>query len=185
VAGIGETVDPEDLTYRAGITFTRPGVFTPDTDFSASIFGDREVLDIYTRNGVTAQTGFSHRFSVELTARLFANAGYGHFEDDFGEREFITAGFLGGIAYDTRDNPADATRGIFAELTVEPFYEFNYGNAAARVVAEARAYYSIDDDSRIVLAGRMKLGSIFDPPIEETPPDKLFLAGGGGSVRGY
>lgn len=185
VAGIGETVDPEDLTYRAGITFTRPGVFTPDTDFSASIFGDREVLDIYTRNGVTAQTGFSHRFSEELTARLFANAGYGHFEDDFGEREFITAGFLGGIAYDRRDNPADATRGIFAELTVEPFYEFNYGNAAARVVAEARAYYSIDDDSRIVLAGRMKLGSIFDPPIEETPPDKLFLAGGGGSVRGY
>ncbi|WEX11872.1 autotransporter assembly complex family protein [Chelativorans sp. AA-79] len=185
VAGIGETIDPADLTYRAGVTFTKPGIYTPRTDFVASLIGDREVLDIYTRTGVTAQAGFTHRFTDRITGRLFASGGYAEFEDDFGTRDFVTAGFLGGIAYDSRDNPADATEGVFAELVVEPFYEFNYGNAAARVTAEGRAYYGFDEENRFVVAGRLKLGAIVDPPLEETAPDKLFFAGGGGSVRGY
>ncbi|WP_011580860.1 MULTISPECIES: autotransporter assembly complex protein TamA [Chelativorans] len=186
VAGIGPTIDPAELTYRVGTTFTKPGIYySPNTDFVASIYGDREVLDIYTRTGVTAEAGLTHRFTDQITGRLLANAAYATFDDDFGEREFVTAGFLGGIVYDSRDNPADATEGIFAELTVEPFYEFNYGNAAARLTAEGRTYYSFDEDSRFVAAGRLKIGALLDPPLAETPPDKLFLAGGGGSVRGY
>ncbi|WP_348640551.1 autotransporter assembly complex family protein [Chelativorans sp. Marseille-P2723] len=186
VAGIGETIDPRDFTYRVGTTFTKPGIFTPETDFSASIYGDREVLDLYTRTAVTADTGFVHRFSDELSARIFANAAYAEFEDDvFGTRDFVTAGFLGGILYDSRNDAADATEGVYAELSFAPFYEFEYGNPAAQVIAEGRAYYGLDEDDGFVLAGRLKLGALFDPPIAETPPDRLFLAGGGGSVRGY
>jgi translocation and assembly module TamA len=40
-------------------------------------------------------------------------------------------------------------------------------------------------DNTLVAAGRIKLGSIVGAPISELPPDKLFFAGGGGSVRGY
>jgi translocation and assembly module TamA len=36
-----------------------------------------------------------------------------------------------------------------------------------------------------VLAGRLKLGTLVGPPISEIAPDRLFFAGGGGSVRGY
>lgn len=185
VAGVGETIDPKKFTYRAGATFTKPGIYTPDTDFVASLYGDREVLERYTRTGVTGQFGFTHQFTPEITARLFAVGTYNEFEDVFGTRDFVTAGLLGGLTYDSRDNPADATEGFYADLTVEPYHEFNYGNTAARIVAEARAYYSLDDDSRFVLAGRTKIGALLDPPIAETPPDKLFFAGGGGSVRGY
>ena len=186
VAGIGETIDPKKFTYRAGATFTKPGVFTPDTDFVASLYGDREVLERYTRTGVTGQLGFTYQFDKQLSGRLFAVGTYNKFEDDvFGTRDFVTAGLLGGLTYDSRDNAADATEGIYADLTLEPYYEFNYGNAAAKAVGEVRAYYSVDDASRFVVAGRAKIGAIFDPPIAETPPDKLFFAGGGGSVRGY
>lgn len=185
VAGIGETIDPEDFTYRVGATFTKPGVFTPDTDFVASLYGDREVLERYTRTGVTGQAGFTHHFTRELSARLFAVGTYNEFEDVFGTREFTTAGFLGGLTYDTRDNPTDATEGLYADFTAEPYYEFNYGNIAAKLLGEVRGYYSVDKDSRFVLAGRAKIGALLDPPIAETPPDKLFFAGGGGSVRGY
>lgn len=185
VSGIGKSIDPQDFTYRLGATFTRPGVYTPLTSFVASLYGEREVLETYTRTGVSAETGFRHEFTDELSGRIFVNGGFARFEDDFGTREFITAGFLGGIAYDSRDNPADATEGIFAELSVEPYYEFNYGNAAARIIAEARVYQSLDADDRLILAGRAKIGTLLDPPIAESPPDKLFFAGGGGSVRGY
>ena len=36
-----------------------------------------------------------------------------------------------------------------------------------------------------VLAGRFKAGVLVGPELGEIPPDRLFFAGGGGSVRGY
>lgn len=184
VGGIG-SFDPEDFTYRLGATFTKPGVYTPDTDFIASLFGDREVLEAYTRTAVTGQVGFNHMFTEELSARLFLNGQIARFDDDFGRRDFQTLGLLGGLTYDLRDDPADATEGYFLEFVAEPFYEFEYGNAAVRLTGEGRAYYGFGDDDRFVAAGRLKLGTLFGSPIDETPPDKLFFAGGGGSVRGY
>jgi translocation and assembly module TamA len=185
VAGFGNTINPADLTYRAGATFTRPGVFTPDTDFVASVIGDREVLDIYTRTSVTGLIGFNRIFTDELSGKLFLIGGPSRFDDDFGTRNFLDVGVLGGLTYDTRDNKTDPTGGYYLDGTVQPYYEFNYGNPAVRMVAEGRAYYGFGADRRIVLAGRLKLGSIVGPSIAETAPDKLFLAGGGGSVRGY
>ena len=186
VAGIGETFQPDELTYRIGATFTKPGVYTPDTDFVASIFGDREVLDPYTRTAVTAELGFNHVFTTELSGRLFFNGGYAEFEDDtFGTRDFAYAGGLGGLTFDNRDIKTDATEGYFTEVIADPYYEFNYGNAVGRFTAEGRTYYGFGEEDRIVLAGRLKLGTLFGSPISETAPDKLFFAGGGGSVRGY
>jgi translocation and assembly module TamA len=186
VANIGQTFDPDELTYRIGATFIKPGVYTPDTDFVASIFGDREVLDPYTRTGVTGELGFNHMFTEELSAKLFLNGGYAQFEDDtFGTRDFSYVGFLGGITFDNRDNKTDATEGYFLEAIAEPYYEFNYGNAVGKLTAEGRTYYGFGEENPVVLAGRVKLGTLFGSPISETAPDKLFFAGGGGSVRGY
>lgn len=191
VAGIGRSLDssgfdPRDFTYRVGVSFEKPGVFTPDTNYFASLFGTREVLDTYTRTGVDATSGFSHVFTEELAGRFAVNAGHAEFEDDaFGTRQFTTAGLFGSLTFDSRDDVPNPTRGYFAEAMVEPFYEFQYGNAAFRSTLEGRTYYGFGEDSRFVLAGRAKVGTLVGPSIGETPPDKLFFAGGGGSVRGY
>ncbi|MHB2264629.1 autotransporter assembly complex protein TamA [Aliihoeflea sp. PC F10.4] len=191
VAGIGKKLDssgfdPEELNYRVGALFEKPGVWTPDTNFFASVYGTREVLDNYTRTGVDGQTGLSHIFNEELAGRFAVTGGYARFEDDaFGKREFTTAGLLGSLTYDSRDNAADATRGYFAEAVVEPFYEFQFNNAAFRSTIEGRAYYGFGAEDRFILAGRAKVGTLVGPSIAEAPPDKLFFAGGGGSVRGY
>jgi translocation and assembly module TamA len=198
VAGIGADVvdrssdepqssrfDPLAFTYRVGATFTKPGVFTPDTDFIVSLFGDREVLDAYTRTAVTAQVGFNHIFSEELSGSLFLSGGPSRFYDDLGQRDFTTVGLPGTLTFDNRDNKVDATEGFFVEAMLEPFFEFNYGNAVARGTVEGRTYYGFGEDDRLVAAARLKIGSLVGAPIEETAPDRLFFAGGGGSVRGY
>ncbi len=191
VAGIGKSFDsrafdPEEFTYRAGVSFEKPGVFTPDTNYFASLFGTREVLETYVRTGIDATSGYSHIFNEELAGRLAVNASHARFEDDaFGIREYTTAGLLGSLTFDSRDDAADATRGYFAEAVVEPFYEFQYGNPAFRSTIEGRAYFGFGGENRFVLAARAKVGSLIGPSIGEIPPDKLFFAGGGGSVRGY
>jgi translocation and assembly module TamA len=37
----------------------------------------------------------------------------------------------------------------------------------------------------VILAGRVKVGSVVGADIADLPPNQLFLAGGGGSIRGY
>lgn len=192
VAGIGanfvdEDREATDLTYRLGASFLKPGIYTPDTDFTASLFGEREVLDPYTRTGVNGEVGVTQIFDEDLSGRLLVQAGYNRFEEEAfdRERDFAHLGLLGGLVLDRRDDPANATEGYYLEATAEPFYEFEYGNPTLRLVTEGRAYLGFGEDEPFVLAGRLRLGSIFGPPLDEIAPDKLFFAGGGGSVRGY
>ncbi|MDN3722498.1 BamA/TamA family outer membrane protein [Roseibium salinum] len=186
MTGLGETIDPQELTYHVGATFTRPGFLTRDTSFVASLAGDREVLDVYTRTGISGAIGLRHIFGDDLSGRIFLEASQGHFEDDaFGERDFTTLGLAGALTYDGRDSETNATEGLYLEGAVEPFYEFVQGNTALKLTAEGRAYAGLGAEDRVVLAGRLKVGSISGPSIADLPPDKLYLAGGGGSVRGY
>ncbi len=187
ISGIGDqSYDPQDYSYLLGVSFTKPGVFTPDTDFISSLIGERKVLDAYTQTSVTADAGFTHVFSDELSGKVTANISKSRFDDDFfGKRDFLTAGLLGGLTYDSRDSKVDPSRGYFLEGLLSPFYEFEYGNFATKFTAEGRTYYSFDADSRFILAGRLKLGTIVGAEVSELPPDQLFFAGGGGSIRGY
>ncbi len=190
VAGIGSTqensFDPKNYTYEIGPTFTKPGVYTPDTDFVAALGARREVLDAYTETSVNAKAGFTQVFSDELSGSIYAKASQGHFVDDyFGTRDFTTTGLAGNLIYDSRDNKPNPTTGVYLEGNLEPFYEFHYGNFATRMTAEARAYHGFGKTDRVILAGRIKVGSVVGASIADLPPNQLFLAGGGGSVRGY
>lgn len=185
VSGI-DSVDPDDFTYRFGLAFTKPGVYTPDTRLIAALNAEREVIDAYERTGVSGQLGFEHTFSPELTGRLFVTGRHAEFSDAvFGSRSFTSAGFEAGIIFDSRDIPSDARSGFYLAATAEPFYEFTRSSPGIVLTGEARAYQSLADDDSIVLAARLKIGTLIGPSIADTAPDRLFLAGGGGSVRGY
>jgi translocation and assembly module TamA len=187
IGGIGaQSYSPQDYNYLLGVSFTKPGVYTPDTDFIASLIGERKVLDAYTQTSVTADAGFTQIFSDELSGKLTANISKSRFDDDFfGKRDFLTVGLLGGLTYDSRDSKVDPARGYYLEGLLSPFYEFEYGNFATKFTAEGRAYYGFGADNRFILAGRLKLGTIVGADVAELPPDQLFFAGGGGSIRGY
>lgn len=190
VSGIGgsqdSSFDPKNFTYQLGTTFTKPGVFTPDTDFVSSLTGKREVLDNYTETSVNGQAGFTHIFDEYMSGRLFANVSHARFDDDYyGKRDFFTVGMLGGILLDKRDNQTNATSGYYADGVIEPFYEIKNGSFSTKFTAEGRGYYGFGADNRVVLAGRLKVGSIVGADMKDLPPDKVFFAGGGGSVRGY
>jgi translocation and assembly module TamA len=187
IGGIGgQSYNPQDYNYLLGVSFTKPGVYTPDTDFIASLIGERKVLDAYTQTSITADAGFTQVFSDELTGKLTANISKSRFDDDFfGKRDFLTVGLLGGLTYDSRDSKVDPSRGYYLEGLLSPFYEFEFGNFATKFTAEGRTYYSFDANNRFILAGRLKLGSIVGADVAELPPDQLFFAGGGGSIRGY
>ncbi len=186
VAGIGYPIETDKFDYFFGGTFTKPGVFTPDTDLVAVVSAERSVLPRYIETSGLARVGLTHYLSDEIVFGGGAFYEYSRFDDDrFGTRDFQLAGVTGKFTFDNRDEPTDAKRGFYVDVSAEPFYEFNYGNFGLLATAEARAYWSIMADDMLVLAGRVKVGALLGPGVDEVPPDRLFFAGGGGSVRGY
>lgn len=186
LAGIGVPINTAQFDYSIGGIFTKPGVLTPDTDLIASASAQRTVLTSYTQTSIEAKLGLSHDISSELRVEGGLEVQRANFNDTlFGNRDFTVFGTYVGVTYDSRDDPNDATEGIYAALSGEAFYEAQFGNPAVLASAEARTYFSPLADDRLVLAGRVKVGLLLGPSIAQTPPDKLFFSGGGGSVRGF
>ncbi|HTJ58902.1 MAG TPA: autotransporter assembly complex family protein [Devosiaceae bacterium] len=185
IANIAFPIDTSAFDYSFGGTFTKPGVFNPDTDFVATATALRDNLPDYDETSVTGQAGLDYAYSDQLTLQGAVTAQRSNFDDDFGIQNFATAGLLGEATYDTRDSKTDPTSGVYLDATIAPYYEFYFGNPQLRATAEARGYYGFGDAKRFVLAGRLQAGVLAGPAIEEIPPDQLFFAGGGDSVRGY
>lgn len=87
--------------------------------------------------------------------------------------------------WDTSDNLLDPTKGLRIDLDLTPNIAIS-GQTKFFLVskATASAYKSVFND-RVVLAGRITLGSIVGTATDNIPASKRFHAGGGGSVRGY
>jgi translocation and assembly module TamA len=185
VAGINWPIATEQFDYAFGGTFTKPGFLNPDNDLVAAVSAERSVLPAYTETSASARVGMTQYLFDQLTLDGSVFYERSLFEDDFGTRNFSLAGLTGGLIWDARDNSSDATEGFYVNVTAEPFYEFYYGNPAFRTTAEVRGYLNLMGDKQLVLAGRAKVGALVGPAIDEIPPDRLFFAGGGGSVRGY
>lgn len=185
VAGIGYPVDTAEFDYFFGGTFTKPGFLNPDTDLVASIAAERNVYPRYTEISGSARLGLTHFLSDQITVSGGAEYKRSRFEDVFGTRDFSIAGVYAGATLDFRDDTVDPTSGWYVQADVEPYYEFNYDNPQARVILEGRTYFGFGDEDPFVIAGKLRGGALLGPDLSEIPPDKLFFAGGGGSVRGY
>ncbi|EFL89577.1 autotransporter assembly complex family protein [Ahrensia sp. R2A130] len=185
--GIGETatVDPEEFDYNLAATFTKPGVFTPDTDLVTNVFAKRDFNETFTETSTGGSVKLTNYVTDSLTVGVGMFGEYGKFEDAFGTRNFATTGLLGELLFDNRRDKLDPKQGFYVELDAKPFYEAEFGNAGGRFTAEGRTYFGFGEEKKTVLAVRGKVGTLLGPPISETPPDLLFLAGGGASVRGY
>jgi translocation and assembly module TamA len=185
IAGINWPVNSAEFDYAFGGTFTKPGFLNPDNDLVAAIAAERTLLPAYLETSASARVGLTQYLTDQITLDGAVFYERSLFEDDFGERNFSLAGLTGGLIWDARDDATDATEGLYVAVTAEPFYEFYYGNPAFRTTAEVRGYLSLTAGDEFVLAARAKVGALIGPDLAEIPPDRLFFAGGGGSVRGY
>jgi translocation and assembly module TamA len=89
--------------------------------------------------------------------------------------------------YDGSDSLLDPTRGFRVTGKLSPEYQKRQGGGTdryARMLAEASGYYPITGKT-LVLAGRVRVGSIVGASRDAIAPSRRLYAGGGGSVRGF
>jgi translocation and assembly module TamA len=99
-------------------------------------------------------------------------------------RTFFIAAIPLTLGYDGSDNLLDPTTGFRLSGWISPEYS-GHGKSLtyARSQIDASAYHHVS--SSVVVAGRVRLGTILGASAFDLAPSRRFYSGGGGSVRGY
>ncbi len=175
----------DDLEYAARIAFEKPGAFGPRTTFTTSLSARQEIPDAYRSRNITADAFVRREFSDALSVRVGGEVQFADEVDVFGARSYLLTGVIGEIAYDTRDDKLNPTKGINALFSAEPAYDAKGNTFMLFTKGEVSTYQALDDARRFVLAGRLGAGSIVAPSVRSVPAARRFFSGGGGSIRGY
>jgi translocation and assembly module TamA len=99
-------------------------------------------------------------------------------------RTFLIAALPASLAYDGTDDLLDPSSGFRLSGRLSPEISFqDSAFAYLRGQIDASTYAPVAE--RVVLAGRVRAGSIFGADRDRIAPSRRFYAGGGGSVRGF
>jgi translocation and assembly module TamA len=180
-----------DLGGRLSASFLKPALWDTRNDLLINALGERVSsagagFFGYEAEDVDGTVALRHRFSQYFSVQAGFEAQTGTATDVLGKVDYTLVGVPVSVTYDSTDSKLDPTRGFRVTASAAGFPTF-LGSSLDLVQAKARAsaYYALDADQRLILAGRFGLGAMGGPALDEIPANWLFYAGGGGSVRGY
>jgi len=99
-------------------------------------------------------------------------------------RRFLIAAVPLSLGFDGSDSLLDPNRGFRLSGRLSPEISFHGGTFGyGRAQVDASGYHPVGE--RVVIAGRVRVGTIFGAGLFNIAPSRRLYAGGGGSVRGY
>lgn len=165
---------PNELGYGKGLVFNA-AILDEKTDAF-----DQQLARIGVGYEVIKGPQFSYNFGV--TGQVIQQT------DSLQTQDFQTISTYGSAKIDKSDSLLDPRKGWRAEARIAPTYAFggeSGGLPYVRGVGQIRGYFPLDEETRYVAAGRLRLGTLLGAQSTDVPADSRFYAGGGGSVRGY
>jgi translocation and assembly module TamA len=178
----------------ARVTFVRSNAGQRDRAIQARIQVSRQKLQAYDANTAEISGSVSRQstpiwqkrwtYSAGLGASVSEEAGYDLSLHRPVRRTYEVVSLPLQLGYDRSDSLLNPTRGF--RLTVMPRPALSIGNGSRPYVqleGEADGYFPAT--SALVLAGRLRVGSLLGATAEDIAPSRRFYAGGGGSVRGF
>lgn len=175
----------EDLDGRFGLRLDQPDRLGPDDNTFWSALLERKNTDNYNVTITALAYGARRTFSDRLYAEASAGFQWSDADDAFGDgRKFRYFILPLRSEWDERDSKVSATRGFYLDAQAMPFVGLSGTETGLRLFFDGRGYTSLRTGGRIVLAGRVQLGSVIGPALDGVTPDFLFFSGGAGTVRG-
>lgn len=175
-------------------TFRRSNAGRRDRSFEAvaeALHTDYDAFEAFTgrlsaRVSYDSTPIWQKRITYAYGAQLIGTVEDDYFPE-FQERQnrtFFIGGLTSQFGIDFTESLLDPTKGFRVTALVEPEGSLQDGfTPYVRARVDASGYYPVGDS--IVLAGRVRLGTIQGIDRFDLAPSRRFYAGGGGSVRGF
>lgn len=178
----------------AGVIFRRSNAGKRDRTFelvAEAFHNDYDAYSAYTgrlaarmrRNSTPIwQKKITYAVGVELLATAEKDYDFARLARN--RRTFYVGSLSGELGLDLTDDLLDPKKGFRITALVEPEGALNGGfNPYVRARVDGSAYYPVGDS--LVLAGRVRVGTIQGVKRFSIPPSRRLYSGGGGSVRGF
>jgi len=182
---------PSDFGGRFRASFIKPALQGTRNDLllNGMVERDRTGGDQYggyTVNRTTASAAIRHRFSDRFSIQAGLAMDIGRTTDTLGTINYRLFGIPVELTYDSTDRALDPTRGIRVTASAATYPKFMGSSVGfTEGLIRASAYRALDEEARIIFAGRIAAGTLMGSSTSAIPPTHRFYAGGGGSVRGY
>ena len=186
VAGTKEQL--AGIQYRRSNFLQRDQVFNLQATASHQKFDAYEARTVLLGGNIERQSNFiwQKMWTWSAGAELLATDEQGVFSSAGikDTRTFLIAALPLSLGYDGSDSLLDPTTGFRLSGRLSPEISAHGGHFTyARTQIDASAYHPVSD--RVVVAGRVRLGTILGAGTFDIAPSRRFYSGGGGSVRGY
>lgn len=179
-AGLGSAAQD----YLVGVKLERPATITADTTVSIGLDVGLIQEDDYSFRLARIEALAIHTPSDQLTLKAGLAHDVVHMTDPSGSFEYRALSLPMSAEFDRRDSKTEPTKGYYLKGEARPFFGFGQSGSGTRLAMDARGYRGFGAGNHFVLAGRLQLGAVLGSDVLETPPDYLFMSGGGGTVRG-
>jgi translocation and assembly module TamA len=157
---------------RQTLNFTFEGANEERDAFESTRIGGRTWVDRRLTEGVTFSYGIALRFD-EVTQKDTT--------ETYGLLSFPVT-----LRVDRSNDLLNPTRGWRFSAHAEPFLDVGgVGSYFLKTELGASHYWPIGTGDRLIIAHRIRLGSIVGASRESIPANERFYSGGGSSLRGY
>ena len=182
--GQGQAIIDTGFAFRAA--FRKPDWWLAGQDARLDAAALREVLAAYTRSAVIFGGGIDRTISPAWQVRAGLSAEYARITRNGITQLYTMLGVPATVLLNKANSDLEPTHGYRLQLDMTPWVDFGNGGDFFTIMRlTGRSYFDLAEPGRTVLATRASFGTEPALSIGGIPPDKLFYAGGGGSVRGF
>jgi translocation and assembly module TamA len=185
-----------DVDSRIGADLSLPHWRRPGETLRLSAALLNEDTDAYRRTAVALAADLQQRLGKTSYFSYGVGLDAGRYDENRFDpirglpvnfnRDLVILTGRGSAYLDRSNDPLDPTTGWRLSVSAQPTAVTGENSVLfLRTEAQATAYLPLQDGAKTVLAGRVRIGSIFGGAELTVPSDRLFYSGGGGSVRGF
>ncbi|MCW5734929.1 MAG: outer membrane protein assembly factor [Enhydrobacter sp.] len=185
VNNIGEGNVLQDFGYGFKIDFRKPDWWLKQQDATANAAAVNEIFEAYSRKAVTLTLGLDRIFNEHWRGKVGVSGEISQVTRYGITGHYKLIGVPMQVIWNRANSDVDPTQGFRFIFDATPYADLVYADPFAILRLTGTAYLNVSGDGRSVVAGRASFGTMPGGTAANIPFDKLFYAGGGGSVRGF
>ncbi len=181
------TLDGNKIDQTAELSLDKPGFLSRRNVLKLGATGHHEDTDAFKEYSGTLRAGVERKLDDVWRVAAGTTLEFAALTEDGVRRNSYLAGLPLGVSRAVDERMlVEMTRGWRLRVNATPYVGRYTGTVTfVHLESEIDGYWPVMENDRLVLAGRLKVGSLLGEATDNIPANKRFYGGGGGSIRGF
>ncbi len=163
-----------------------PHYGAPKQDLFSSVEATKERTEAYQKRGVGTIVQLERKFNPQWTGKAGLSYEVSRISTTLQKKTYHLPGIPLTLRYSTVESLLNPTQGVTFDYAATPYPALLGGKTSfGKIFLQHLVHIPLDKYRKSIFSAYTNVGFMPHASRRSVPPDKLFYAGGGGSVRGY